>query len=163
MQQVRPYPELSVPGVLLGTVQGVVMTASFVYIALKVGFGLGGSTVAAILGFGKASDDLGIIDATVFELGGQFTYYLVGDFDHGMQLGAEVLFVYLSDDNAVQGGVFGGGLSDSGFQTGDAQVRIVNEGDDLAFAECDAVSGFERNGSGSGRFDPAGEVADFFI
>ena len=50
MQQVRPYPELSVPGVLLGTVQGVVMTASFVYIALKLGFGLGGSTVAAILG-----------------------------------------------------------------------------------------------------------------
>ena len=48
---VRPYPELSVVGVALGTVQGVVMTASFVYIALKLGFGLGGSTVAAILGF----------------------------------------------------------------------------------------------------------------
>ncbi|MEZ4319443.1 MAG: OPT/YSL family transporter [Myxococcota bacterium] len=48
---VRPYPELSIVGVLLGTVQGVIMTASFVYIALKLGFGLGGSTVAAILGF----------------------------------------------------------------------------------------------------------------
>ena len=48
---VRPYPELSIPAVAFGTLQGVVMTASFVYIALKLGFGLGGSTVAAILGF----------------------------------------------------------------------------------------------------------------
>jgi putative OPT family oligopeptide transporter len=31
---------------------GMVMTAAFVYIALKLGFSLGGSTVAAILGFG---------------------------------------------------------------------------------------------------------------
>jgi len=50
-QAVRPYPELSLIGVALGTVQGIIMTASFVYIALKLGFGLGGSTVAAILGF----------------------------------------------------------------------------------------------------------------
>lgn len=49
--ETRPYPELSVPALLLGTLQGVVMTASFVYIALKLGFGLAGSTVAAILGF----------------------------------------------------------------------------------------------------------------
>ncbi len=49
--QVRPYPELSVPAVAFGTLQGVVMTASFVYIALKLGFGLAGSTVAAIMGF----------------------------------------------------------------------------------------------------------------
>ncbi|MCA9568478.1 MAG: OPT/YSL family transporter [Myxococcales bacterium] len=48
---VRPWPELSIPAMLFGTLQGVVMTASFVYIALKLGFGLGGSTVAAILGF----------------------------------------------------------------------------------------------------------------
>ena len=47
----RPYPELSFVGVALGTLQGVIMTASFVYIALKLGFGLSGSTVAAILGF----------------------------------------------------------------------------------------------------------------
>lgn len=48
----RPYPELSIPAVVLGTLLGVAMTASFVYIALKLGFGLAGSTVAAILGFG---------------------------------------------------------------------------------------------------------------
>ena len=49
--QTRPYPELSIPAVALGTLQGIVMTAAFVYIALKLGFGLAGSTVAAILGF----------------------------------------------------------------------------------------------------------------
>lgn len=48
---VRPYPELSLIGVALGAGQGVVMTAAFVYIALKLGFGLAGSTVAAIIGF----------------------------------------------------------------------------------------------------------------
>lgn len=48
----RPWPELSIPAVLLGTLTGVVLTASMVYIALKLGFGLPGSTVAAILGFG---------------------------------------------------------------------------------------------------------------
>lgn len=48
---VRPYPELSIPAVVFGTLQGVIMTASFVYIALKLGFGVAGSTVAAIMGF----------------------------------------------------------------------------------------------------------------
>ena len=49
---VRPYPELSVVGVMLGAVTGIILTACFVYISLKLGFGLGGSTVAAIMGFG---------------------------------------------------------------------------------------------------------------
>ncbi|MEC9073080.1 MAG: OPT/YSL family transporter, partial [Myxococcota bacterium] len=46
-----PYREVTVAAVLLGIVVGAAMTASFVYISLKLGFGLGGSTVAAILGF----------------------------------------------------------------------------------------------------------------
>jgi putative OPT family oligopeptide transporter len=50
-ESIRPYPELSVVGVSLGLVQGVILTASFVYIALKLGFGVSGSTVAAIMGF----------------------------------------------------------------------------------------------------------------
>ena len=50
-QASRPYPELTVIGVGLGAIQGVVMTAAFVYIALKLGFGIPGSTVAAIIGF----------------------------------------------------------------------------------------------------------------
>ncbi len=49
--QTQPYRELTVPAVALGVVLGALMTASFVYISLKLGFGLGGSTVAAILGF----------------------------------------------------------------------------------------------------------------
>ena len=36
---------------ILGAILGVLMTAAFVYVGLKLGFGLGGSTVAAILGF----------------------------------------------------------------------------------------------------------------
>ncbi|MFT6817793.1 MAG: putative OPT family oligopeptide transporter [Myxococcota bacterium] len=51
MATARPYPELSIPAMALGTVIGVIMTAAFTYIALKLGFGLAGSTVAAILGF----------------------------------------------------------------------------------------------------------------
>ena len=50
-QASRPYPELTVIGVGLGAIQGVIMTAAFVYIALKLGFGIPGSTVAAIIGF----------------------------------------------------------------------------------------------------------------
>ena len=46
-----PYRELTFAAVALGVVQGAIMTASFVYIGLKLGFGLSGSTVAAITGF----------------------------------------------------------------------------------------------------------------
>jgi len=45
------YREVTAGAVALGVVVGAVMTASFVYIGLKLGFGLSGSTVAAILGF----------------------------------------------------------------------------------------------------------------
>jgi len=45
------YREITVAAVVLGIVQGALMTAAFVYISLKLGFGLAGSTVAAILGF----------------------------------------------------------------------------------------------------------------
>jgi putative OPT family oligopeptide transporter len=50
-EAVRPYPELSFPAIALGTGTGVLLVAAFVYISLKLGFGLSGSTVAAILGF----------------------------------------------------------------------------------------------------------------
>jgi putative OPT family oligopeptide transporter len=48
----RPYRELTVISVILGILIGSLMNAAFVYIALKLGFSLGGSTVAAIIGFG---------------------------------------------------------------------------------------------------------------
>lgn len=47
-----PYRELTIPAILLGVVIGSIMTSAFVYIALKLGFSLSGSSVAAILGFG---------------------------------------------------------------------------------------------------------------
>ena len=50
-RSIEPYRELTLPAVLFGVVIGLLMTTSFVYISLKLGFGLGGSTVAAILGF----------------------------------------------------------------------------------------------------------------
>jgi putative OPT family oligopeptide transporter len=46
-----PYREITVAAVVLGIIEGMLMTAAFVYIGLKLGFGLPGSTVAAILGF----------------------------------------------------------------------------------------------------------------
>jgi putative OPT family oligopeptide transporter len=46
------YREITVPAIALGVLLGALMTAAFVYIALKLGFSMPGSTVAAILGFG---------------------------------------------------------------------------------------------------------------
>lgn len=50
-EKLAPYRELTIAGTMVGVVIGVIMTAAFVYIALRLGFGLSGSTVAAILGF----------------------------------------------------------------------------------------------------------------
>ena len=46
-----PYREITASAVVLGIITGILMTASFVYIGLKLGFTLPGSTVAAITGF----------------------------------------------------------------------------------------------------------------
>ena len=46
-----PYRELTWAAVVFGVLIGAVMTAAFTYVALKLGFTLSGSTVAAILGF----------------------------------------------------------------------------------------------------------------
>jgi len=48
---IEPYRELTAASVIVGVLIGIVMTAAFVYIGLKLGFTLPGSTVAAILGF----------------------------------------------------------------------------------------------------------------
>ncbi len=46
-----PYRELTLEAILFGVMVGAVMTAAFVYVALRLGFSMPGSTVAAILGF----------------------------------------------------------------------------------------------------------------
>ncbi len=48
---VQPYRELTISAVLLGLIQGVILNMAFVYAALKLGFSIGGSTVAAIMGY----------------------------------------------------------------------------------------------------------------
>jgi len=48
---VAPYRELTVAAVVLGIVQGIIINIAFAYVALKIGFGIGGSTVAAIMGY----------------------------------------------------------------------------------------------------------------
>jgi putative OPT family oligopeptide transporter len=45
------YRELTVAAVVLGIGQGVILNLAFVYAALKLGFSIGGSTVAAIMGY----------------------------------------------------------------------------------------------------------------
>lgn len=47
----KPYRELTWEAVVLGVIQGIVLNLAFCYAALKLGFSLGGSTVAAIMGY----------------------------------------------------------------------------------------------------------------
>ncbi len=58
-------------------------------------------SVAAIVGVGSYSETVNFIkvSATVFEAGAHLRYYVVGDFRHGMQIGAELLYLHLSDPN----------------------------------------------------------------
>ncbi len=50
---------------------------------------------------------------TVLEFGSSFRYYLVGDFDHGMQVGGELLYVYIDSGDLETESVtaFGQGLA----------------------------------------------------
>lgn len=50
-KQETEYREITAPAIILGIIQGICMTAAFVYAGLKLGFTLAGSTIAAILGF----------------------------------------------------------------------------------------------------------------
>ncbi len=53
------YREVTPAAVILGIFQGIIMTAAFVYAGLKLGFSLGGSTIAAIMGFAVLKGLLG--------------------------------------------------------------------------------------------------------
>lgn len=48
---VEQYRELTAAAVILGIIQGIVLNLAFVYAALKLGFSIGGSTVASIMGY----------------------------------------------------------------------------------------------------------------
>ena len=52
MNSSNQYRELTFSAVFLGIIQGVILNIAFVYAALTLGFSIGGSTVAAIIGYG---------------------------------------------------------------------------------------------------------------
>jgi putative OPT family oligopeptide transporter len=47
----QKYRELTVAAVLLGIVQGIILNVAFAYTALKLGFSMGASPIAALLGY----------------------------------------------------------------------------------------------------------------
>ncbi|MGL1936074.1 MAG: hypothetical protein OCD01_13685 [Fibrobacterales bacterium] len=64
--------------------------------------------VGAMLGFGSMELENNYNETKkipVFELAGQLNYYLFGNFDHGMQVGAELLYLHVSipEDEGVSG------------------------------------------------------------
>lgn len=71
--------------------------------------------LAAIVGAGQYTlkDQVGVPDTSfiVIEVGAQFRYYLLGNFNHGMQVGAEVLFVHVSGDPTSTISATGQGLA----------------------------------------------------
>lgn len=85
--------------------------------------------VAFIGGVGRYTDKSVNISAAVYELGAQLRFYPIGDFRHGMQLGAELLYLHMSQSNlSLRGEGVGIGpfigykvISDAGF-TFDAQI-----------------------------------------
>lgn len=49
--------------------------------------------VAVIAGYGTVTEKVNNLDLTLWELGLQANTYVIGDFRHGLQLGAEVMYV----------------------------------------------------------------------
>jgi hypothetical protein len=60
--------------------------------------------VAVVGGAGKYTDDSVNISATVYELGAQVRFYVLGDFRQGLQLGAELLYLHLNAPDIVATG-----------------------------------------------------------
>lgn len=55
----KPYRELTFAAIFLGIIQGIILNLAFVYASLKLGFSIGGSTVAAIMGYALLKGVLG--------------------------------------------------------------------------------------------------------
>jgi len=64
--------------------------------------------VAGILGYGSISAETATQTGIqkrrfrAYEVGGHFNYYVIGSFDHGMQLGLEALYVKVVTDNNIE-------------------------------------------------------------
>jgi len=87
-----------------GRLKRVSLTISPLHLLLPVGEVTGEVRIldklsaAAILGFGKTSVDGGGT-FHVIEVGTQANFYALGDFDHGLQLGLEALYLMLAGDS----------------------------------------------------------------
>lgn len=71
--------------------------------------------VAGIGGVGSVTsqdDVIGEQTFSVWEAGGQLRYYVLGNFDHGMELGAEVMYINVSNDNIEVSGQSYSGTAD---------------------------------------------------
>jgi hypothetical protein len=85
--------------------------------------------VSVIGGVGSIKIDYGApqpdlpSSAFVYELGGQFNFYPVGSFDHGMQLGIEALYLHVSAGNPNVSG-FASGIALGPF----AGYKIITRG-----------------------------------
>lgn len=60
--------------------------------------------LAVIGAAGKYSDNVSGISAAVYEAGAQVRVYAIGDFRHGMQVGAELLYLHLTDTSIAATG-----------------------------------------------------------
>jgi hypothetical protein len=71
--------------------------------------------IAVLGGAGNVSEDASntapAISATVIEAGLQGRYYLLGDFRHGLQLGAEALYLHLRENNIATVSAFAEGIA----------------------------------------------------
>ena len=99
--------------------------------------------VAAIGGYGSIKVD-GYRPFKVWEVGGQFVGYPVGHFDHGMQLGLEVLYAGVStDENIKVSSATANGLATGPFIGYKLATRVgfsfnVQAGVEYVFASADA-------------------------
>jgi hypothetical protein len=69
---------------------------------------LADSIGVALIG-GGGSVQIAETQFAVVEGGAQFRYYVFGTFDHGMQLGAEMMYVHVSGDDIANTGITGRG------------------------------------------------------
>lgn len=109
---------------------------------------------ALILGAGSADVLLSDTDASVYEVGGSVRYYALGSFRHGLQVGAEVLYVGVSHPGEGGGEVDGEGLSLGAFAgykyaarfgltvelQGGIAATVVRASDDTTTEEESAIS-----------------------
>jgi len=118
--------------------------------------------VAGIAGYGVVSQDVGVEEVTfdVWELGGQFRWYPIGSFEHGMQLGAQILYIGVNAKDEVAGVEVRGtasGLLTGAFLGYKIATRVgftfdaeLGYGVYAVRAEAESAAGDEASGSESG-------------